>query len=128
MLILHVLTVPVFWFWVLLMPEPPASSRSLRLSPWTHICFMAPFERNSWICSPSCPATRGKTGRSAQVFATQGGTHRLAHQNRTIAIASDFRVDGAKSPEIPQKARGSGSEIAAQNRKSLVTSHRTRKS
>ena len=25
----------------------------------------------------------------------------LAHQNRTIAIASDFRVDGAKSPEIP---------------------------
>ena len=27
----------------------------------------------------------------------------LAHQNRTIAIASDFRVDGAKSPEIPQK-------------------------
>ena len=27
----------------------------------------------------------------------------LAHQNRTIAIASDFRVDGAKSAEIPQK-------------------------
>ena len=26
----------------------------------------------------------------------------LAHQNRTIAIASDFRVDEAKSPEIPQ--------------------------
>ena len=27
----------------------------------------------------------------------------LAHQNRTIAIASDFRIDGAKSPEILQK-------------------------
>ena len=27
----------------------------------------------------------------------------LAHQNRTIAIASDFRVDGAKSPEIPPR-------------------------
>ena len=27
----------------------------------------------------------------------------LAHQNRTIAIASDLRVDGAKSPEIPQR-------------------------
>ena len=27
----------------------------------------------------------------------------LAHQNSTIAIASDFRVDGAKSPEILQK-------------------------
>ena len=27
----------------------------------------------------------------------------VARQNRTIAIASDFRVDAAKSPEIPQK-------------------------
>ena len=34
----------------------------------------------------------------------RGGLLRaLAHQNRTIAIASDFRVDGAKSPEILQK-------------------------
>ena len=41
----------------------------------------------------------------------------LAHQNRTIAIASDFRVDGAKSPEILQKQGDLGSEIAAQNRK-----------
>ena len=49
----------------------------------------------------------------------------LAHQNRTIAIASDFRVDGAKSPEIPQKE---GSEIAARNRRSLATFHRTLKS
>ena len=39
----------------------------------------------------------------------------VAHQNRTIAIASDFRVD----------RRGSGSEIAARNRKSLATFHRT---
>ena len=52
----------------------------------------------------------------------------LAHQNRTIAIASDFRVDGAKSPEIPQKEGVLGSEIAAQNRKSLATFHRTLKS
>ena len=49
----------------------------------------------------------------------------LAHQNRTIAIASDFCVDGAKSPEIPQKEGDLGSEIAAQNRKSLATFHRT---
>ena len=45
-----------------------------------------------------------------QIFQT------LAHQNRTIAIASDFRVDGAKSPEIPQKegfwAQKSQPEIA----------------
>ena len=52
----------------------------------------------------------------------------LAHQNRTITIASDFRVDGAKSPEILQKEGVSGSEIAARNRKSLATFHRTLKS
>ena len=52
----------------------------------------------------------------------------LAHQNRTIAIASDFRVDGAKSPKIPQKEGVLGSEIAARNRRSLATFHRTLKS
>ena len=52
----------------------------------------------------------------------------LVHQNRTIAIASDFRVDGAKSPEIPQKEGVLGSAIAARNRKSLATFHRTLKS
>ena len=40
-------------------------------------------------------------------------------------MASDFRVDGAKSPEIPQKEGVLGSEIAARNRKSLATFHRT---
>ena len=52
----------------------------------------------------------------------------LAHQNRTIAIASDFRVDGAKSPEIPQQEGLWGSEIAARNRRSLATFHCTLKS
>ena len=52
----------------------------------------------------------------------------LAHQNRTIAIASAFRVDGAKSPEIPQNEGVQGSEIAARKRRSLATFHRTLKS
>ena len=45
----------------------------------------------------------------------------LAHQDCTIAIASDFRVDKAKSPEIPQKEGVLGSEIAVRiaNRKRL---------
>ena len=47
------------------------------------------------------------------------------HQNRTIAIACDFRVDGGKSPEIPQNEWVSGSETAARNRKALATFHRT---
>ena len=46
---------------------------------------------------------------------------RLAHQDRTIVIARDFRVDGAKSPEIPQKEGVLGSEIAARNHKPLAT-------
>ena len=33
------------------------------------------------------------------------------------AIQLDFRGDGAKSPEIPQKEGVLGSEIAARNRK-----------
>ena len=49
----------------------------------------------------------------------------LAHQNRTIAIASDSRVDGAKSSEILQKEGVLDSDIADRNRKSLVTFHRT---
>ena len=52
----------------------------------------------------------------------------LAHQNRTIAIASDFRVHGAKSPEIPQQEGVLGSAIATRNRRSLATFHRTLKS
>ena len=49
----------------------------------------------------------------------------LAHQNRTTAIASDFRVDRAESQEILQKEGVPGSKIAARNRKSLATFHRT---
>ena len=45
----------------------------------------------------------------------------LAHQNRTIVIASEFRIDGAKLPEILQKQEVLGSEIAARNRKSLAS-------
>ena len=38
----------------------------------------------------------------------------LAHQNHTIAIASDFRVDGAKIARNPAERRVLDSEIAAQ--------------
>ena len=63
---------------------------------------------------------------SQTIAATAGEVE--SHQNRTIAIASDFHVDGAKSPEVPQKAGVSGSDIATQNHKSLATFHRTLKS
>ena len=59
---------------------------------------------------------------------TRGETCGLAHQNRTIVIAGDFRIDGAKSLEMPQTEEVLGSEIAARNRKSLATFLRTLKS
>ena len=54
----------------------------------------------------------------------------LAHPNRTIAITSDFRVDGPKTPEIPQKEVLGLRDIdtAARNRKSLATLYRALKS
>ena len=60
-----------------------------------------------------------------QSFALRAIRHK---KHRTIAIASDFRIDGAKSPEILQKGGVSGSEIAARNRQSLTTFHRSLKS
>ena len=38
--------------------------------------FMA-LRANSWISCPQLPTTRARTGRTAHVFATQGGTHRV---------------------------------------------------
>ena len=65
------------------------------------------------------------TRRMRQTFR---GAFKLAHQNCTIAIPSHFHGDGAKSPEILQKAWVLGSEIASRNRRSLATFHRTLKS
>ena len=45
----------------------------------------------------------------------------LAHQNRTIATASDFRVDRAKSPQIPQK-EGPGFGLSDRKSKSQIAS------
>ena len=60
---------------------------------------------------PRSPRKRARAGALSQLYLL------IAHHNRTIAIASDFRVDGAKSPEIPQKEGVLGLEIAARNRR-----------
>ena len=65
-LIEHVLTVPVFCCWC---PNP-------QLRPGASGCLPGLAFLHGPFCSPRSPATRGKTGRSAQVFAAQGGTHR----------------------------------------------------
>ena len=50
-----------------------------------------------------CGAARGSAGVPRKKGYYNNSVAHLAHQDRTIAIASDFRVDGAKSPESPQK-------------------------
>ena len=87
-----------------------------------HLLILSPPNRRSQIVAFSIRRLGSQGPPAIQLSGT------LAHQNRTIAIASDFRVDGAKSPEIPQKEGVLGSEIAARNRRSLATFHRTLKS
>ena len=73
-LIRHVLTVLVFLFWVLLLPRPPPSSRSLRLCPWTSILLHGPLD----ICLDLLPAAPPPPvqKRDAQHMVLQ---HRGAH-------------------------------------------------
>ena len=77
-LLQHVLTVLVFWSWVLLLSRLPPWSRSLRLFAWASILLYGPLDI-AWICCPQLPTTRAKTGRTAHVFKAQGGTRRF-HQ------------------------------------------------
>ena len=71
------LTVLFFWSCVLVMPSSRASSRSLEVCPWPSICFD---DRSSKVLDLLPPASLPpvqKRGRTAHVFAAQGGTHRF---------------------------------------------------
>ena len=78
-----------------------ASSRSLRLCPWTSICFHGPLKAILGSAAPSSPATRAITGRL-----------RTAESRLTILAAS------YRSAEAParQKCRKSASESAGPKR------------
>ena len=86
---------------------------------------MDPFERTPFLKDPLLQhqttavaimvvmRRAGTDLRTSQRFLT---TLYLVHQNRTIVIASDFRVDGVKSPEIRVfglRNRSSKSQIAS---------------
>ena len=74
-LIQHVLTVLVFWSWVLLMPRLPPSSRSLRLCPWASILLHGPLD----ICLDLLPAAPlppvQKRDAQHMFFYSTGGGH-----------------------------------------------------
>ena len=72
-LLQHVLTVLVFWSWVLLLARLPPWSRSLGLFPGLVFCFTSPWTLLG-SAARSYPTTRAKTGRTAHVFTAQGGT------------------------------------------------------
>ena len=92
-LIQHVLTVLVFWSWVLLLPRLPPSSRSLRLFPWASILLHGPLD----ICSRSSPTIRAKPGRTAHVFTAQGGTRRF-REHKFL-----FNKNPSKTSKFPGK-------------------------
>ena len=74
--------------------------------------FMAS-QANSWICCPQLPSTRGKTGRTAHVFAAQGGTHQaIGPQCRPkVGVAV-----GWPSPPQNQKRSLNGISVLLQKR------------
>ena len=61
-LIEFVLTVLVFWSWVLLVPRFPPSSRSLRLFSWASILLHGPVGRLFGCRARSSPTAGAKTG------------------------------------------------------------------
>ena len=69
----HVLTVLVFWSWVLLLPLLPPSSRSLRLFPWASILLQGPWTF-AWICCLQLPTTRAKRDTQHK-FLQHSGAH-----------------------------------------------------
>ena len=68
----HVLTVLVLWSWVLLLPQFPPWSRSLRLFPWASILLYGPLDI-AWICCPQLPHHLGKNGTHSTCFYSTGG-------------------------------------------------------
>ena len=95
-----------FWWKMLLTIFP--SKRSSKISFQTLPEVRHQFRRKLPTGDTQCVCARSAWAKKSTAFLLN-----LAHQNRTIAIASDVRVDGVKSPEIPQKEGVSGSEIAA---------------
>ena len=68
----HVLTVLIFWSWVLLLPRLPCWSRSLKLFPCASILLYGPLDI-AWICCPKLPHHPCKNGTHSTCFYSTGG-------------------------------------------------------
>ena len=63
------------------------------MGPWTF----------AWLCSPQLPSTRAKTGRTAHVFAAQGGTRRIFGLDAQIADRNRSALEVKSANEIKTK-------------------------
>ena len=81
-----------------------ASSRSLGVCPWTGISFITPSSKFLDLL-PTAPCHQCKTGRTALVFAAQGGTDRQEFPGDfpATSLAVDLRAFSRGSPKVPQK-------------------------
>ena len=75
----HVLTVLVFWSWVLLLPRLPPWSQSLRLFPWANILLL-------WALGhcldllPAAPPPPAQKRDAQHMFLQHRGAHAETHQ------------------------------------------------
>ena len=103
-LLQYVLTVLVFWSWVLVLPRLPPSSRSLRLFAWASILLYGRLGI-AWICCPQLPRHPCKNGTHSTCFCSTGGhtprIERLAKQGLPRQVSR-----GAWKRRINELVRG----------------------
>ena len=100
-LLQHVLSVLVFWSWVLLLPRLPPSSRSLRLFPWASILFYGPLDI-AWICCPQLLHHPCKNGTHSTCFYSTGGhtPKEVTGRNEVTTTFFTFGHGGALVPSL----------------------------
>ena len=100
-LLQHVLTVLVFWSWVLLLPRLPPWSRSLRLFPWASIYFTGPWTLLG-SAARSSPFHLCKNGTHSTCFYSTGGTRRIIFglpRKHKVGVRTIFWVQNSGSGE-----------------------------
>ena len=97
----YVLTVLVFWSCVLLLPQLPPSSRSLRLFPGASILLHGPLDICLDLLPTPPPTTCAKTGRTAHVFTAQGGIRRI---NSSLDVRSTDVTPQERDPGIAKSS------------------------
>ena len=98
-LIQHMLTVLVFWSWVLLLPQLQPSSRSLRLFPWASILLRGPLDMCLDPLPPALLPSMQNGTHSTCLYSTGGHIPNLvARIARPISLAIWHRRRSHRRP------------------------------